>query len=464
MANLTVTHAPNDWEMANGNVILSLYDTFQWGGQHAIRFFGTDGVTILNEIRQNPNIVGYTHFDLQKLITNQMSLPSNPEGNNPSTQLNLADGAIFDYKYEYGFYLFNNWLSPASQFPLPLKTAINGRKAYYDVDWTVSPYIPTISDAGVANSTDIFQPAVTDKNIYPTRLMSTYTTTPSWAVASLVIHPVKTMEASYETLSWLNGWNDGTPVPQATYNGINGFLFAPFDSAGASLGEFQIVNTTTTGGGPDVAFNDSIAPTGDFRMIGVKVGPTNNTTLDSLVDLDHYYVAPFAYSQDPDVSIVPLVIGDAYRYQIIPPECKDYDVIQMAWINSFGNFDYFDFQKKNVRTDAISRNNYNPTPESWSSTNVTISTYTRGKTTFSTEVVENQTATTRYISEDDSQYLKNLYRAPSAFCRFAGDTTWTPVILTSNAWTEKTVKNQNRRLFQHEISFNIAWNPQIQNG
>ena len=48
--------------------------------------------------------------------------------------------------------------------------------------------------------------------------------------------------------------------------------------------------------------------------------------------------------------------------------------------------------------------------------------------------------------------------------RFEGDTTWTPVVLTSNSWDEKTPQNQGKRLFQHEISFKTAWNPQIQNG
>ena len=237
---------------------------------------------------------------------------------------------------------------------------------------------------------------------------------------------------------------------------------ARFEADGTAIGETVVDNVTTNGGGPNAAGTDETNPTGDFRIINFKCG-YNNSDVAGAANLSHFYVAAAAWGTSPG-SAGRVETSLIYRFNILPCQGRDYSIIDVAWINEFGQYDYFSFQKRNVETNAIERTEYNGVPDTWSDTSVDVNTWDRGRGTFGTKVEENYTAATRYIDEYDSEYLKYLYRSPSVMVRFEGDTTWTPVVLTSNQWDEKTPQNQGKRLFQHEISFKTAWNPQIQNG
>jgi len=464
MANPSVIKTPNDYELANGDVVVSLYDLDEDGGQLAIQII--EGINVISTIRQYPNLVGYYHFNINKILQSQMALQLNPEGQSPSLPLNIGNDTTFDYRISYGYINATGVYVPSSTLATVF-IGINGTKLYWETDWDISntadglALIPDVSDVAGVNTTNTFQVASTDNHIRPTRLGSTITDgKPTWLTNSMVVRDIYINEQDYYNLSFVNGWT-GTPI--ASYNGINGFFFDAYNSAGTSILNTETNNLISQGGGPNVLFNDETAPTGDYRMIGAKCG-YNVSNISALTGLNHYYVAAWAWSVDPDVYNNKTVISEVYRFNILPCEGKDYPIIDVAWINSYGQYDYFSFQKRSVETNNMSRTEYQGVPPSWSGTTVDVNTWDRGKGVFATKVEENYTATTRYIDEYDSEFLKYLYRSPEVMVRFAGNTTWTPVVLTSNTWDEKTPQNQGKQLFQHSISFKTAWNPQIQNG
>ena len=95
MATPTITKQPNDYELANGDVVVSLFDTDEDGGQLAVQVIS--GVNVISTLRQFPNLVGYNHFNINKILQSQMSLQTNPEGN-PALPLYTANGTVFDYR------------------------------------------------------------------------------------------------------------------------------------------------------------------------------------------------------------------------------------------------------------------------------------------------------------------------------------------------------------------------------
>lgn len=462
MPTPTIQSQPNDYELANGDVVVTLYDSDEDGGQLGVQVI--QGTNIISTLRQFPNLAGYNHFNINKILQSQLALQTNPEGD-PSLPLYNANNTIFDYRISYGYINAAGAYVP-SQTLANVFTAINGNKKYYQTDWDISNgpgrYIPSLTNVvgfnvvGEANKAL----ALTDRNNTPTRLISSITDgVPTWAAATAKVHDIYINEGDYYSLALFNDW-EGTPL--ASYNGYNFFNLSTFDNTGTLIADNVTDNIVSNGGGPNVTGTDETNPSGNTRIINFKCG-YNNSNVAGAADLSHFYVAGAAWGTTPG-SVGEIEPSEIYRFNILPCQGRDYPIIDVAWINSFGQYDYFSFQKRNVETNTIERTEYNGVPDTWSTPIVDINTWDRGRGTFATKVEENYIANTRYIDENDSEYLKNLYRSPGVMVRFEGDTTWTPVVLTSNSWDEKTPQNQGKRLFQHEISFKTAWNPQIQNG
>ena len=469
-----ITNSPNTYELANGDVVVSLFDVLNEGGQLAIQIF-RDGV-VISTLRQYPNVNGFYHFNINRILQSILGLQPMPEGiatsNLPIYDANGGTGSpplptSVDYTIGYGYInTSGNYIQTAVVDDTFI--AINGNKKYYQTDWDISDapgrYIPEMDqNTGIgANLVVERQLALTNRNNYPTRTIADITDgVPTGAVVTnAVVHDIYINEGDYYTLGFVNGW---TGTPFTNYNGIRQFDCWGFDATGTELFHEEILNLTGNGGGPDTTQFQNIAPSGDNRILNYKCG-YNNASVAGATGLSHFYVAACCYLSNTGGGTSCIEVSDWYRFNILPCQGRDYSIIDVAWINDFGQYDYFSFQKRHVETNAIERKEYQGIPRSWSTTTVDVKQYDRGKGTFGTGVEENYTAATRYIDEYDSEYLKYLYRSPGVMVRFEGDTTWTPVVLTSNAWDEKTPQNQGKRLFQHEISFKTAWNPQIQNG
>lgn len=472
-----ITNTPNIYELANGDVVVSLFDGLVQGTQLAVKI--KKGSTTISTLRQYPNQAGFYHFNINKILQSQLGLQVNPEGD-PSRPIYDANGRTsngnagngptptsVDYLIEYGY------IDTAGEFVSTATladtfVAINGNKKYYQTDWDISNapgrYIPLMgNNPGVlANQVLERQLALTNRNNYPTRTIADITDgVPSGAILqTAVVHDIYINEGDYYSLGFVNGW---TGTPFTGYNGIRQFDCWGFNG-NTQLFHQELENITSNGGGPDSTVYQNNQPEEDYRILNFKCG-YNNANVSGATGLTHFYVAACCYLNNtaggPGTCIE---VSDWYRFNILPCEGKDYPIIDVAWINDFGQYDYFSFQKRNVETNSIERNEFTAVPSTWSGVTVDVDTWDRGKGTFATQVEENYTANTRYLNEYDNEYLKHLYRSPSVMVRFEGDTTWTPVVLTSNSWDEKTPQNQGKRLFQHEISFKTAWNPQIQNG
>ena len=450
MANITMTHTPNEFEMAYGKVIVSLYDLDESGGiRMAVQVTDTDD-NVIGEVRQLPNPSGYCHFDISNILKAHVTSRTDLE---TITKLSTGANEVFQYKLQYGYVPFNGFF--VNQGTVTGKYALNGRKSYTEVDWDASPYkallsLQTGGPAGTFNRVDAYQKALTDRPFTTVLEADLSDGVPTWISATQPINRTDFLRSSDQTLSFLNDWIPN-PTVGAWTNGINGIRFSIYNG-NTSLVSTDLVNLQSNGGGPNVAYDDETQPTGEYRLITAQCGALSDILSTYLANATHFYVSAISLNTDPAVLGSYGSVSEVYRFDVIDSECNDFDNIEVSWLNSFGVRDYFDFQKRSDVQADVTRNTYKQLDADWSSPEITVNSYNRGERVFSQEVTETWTANTRYLTDEESQYLKNLYISPDVRVRIEG--VWRPAILTSNTWTEKTYRKD--KLFQHTIQFRLA--------
>lgn len=457
--NIILTHTPNDYELAYGKVIVSLFNNdyaTDTNYRMGVRILDADD-NLIGDVRQLPNPSGYCHFDISSVLRNHVDSRPNMES---IVQLSTGLYEVFDYKISYGSIPFGGEFVQTSV--VSDKLVLNGRKANTVVDWDSTDYKITISEQPggptiTYNRIDGFQKALTD---FPFEITTgaNVTNKPTWVADTSVVNKAQYLRGTDLTLSFLNDWIASPTVADWT-NGINGVYLAVYNGP-TVLYNNQILNIQSNGGGPNETYSDETAPTGEYRLITAQVGDNSSVISTHLETATHFYVGTSTLIYDPEFATGYGLTSEVYRFDVNDGECNDFDNIQVSWLNSFGTRDYFDFQKRNDYEVNVTRETYQKLDANWASNEIEVYPYNRGKTVFNQSAKETYTVNTRYLSDIESQYLKNLYISPDVRVRIDG--VWYPAILTSNTWTEKTYRKD--RLFQHTISFELANPIQIQHG
>ena len=97
-----------------------------------------------------------------------------------------------------------------------------------------------------------------------------------------------------------------------------------------------------------------------------------------------------------------------YYFVLQDGNCKGYKVRRLAWRNSKGCFDYYNFTQKSVQTFEITRNDYSSIIGSFDDTMYTYSNVDRGKQTRQTEATLTEVLNTDFINDDQAQLLESL--------------------------------------------------------
>lgn len=457
MATITATKQPQYIEMAYGKNIISLFDTDEDNLPYVVQIKDAATDDILFSVKQSPNPAGYAHFDLGRLLQTQVQGHQTIES---ITKLSPAVGEVFNYKLGIGY---DNGGTPVIQDTISGSGVVEeydvmpGRKLYTQIDWPYESYVPDLSFTNFAG-TDVIQSvnrrqkALTDRHIDTVTGAQITDGKPTQLGDTEVVHRITLGSDDYYTLSFLNRW-DITANPGAGnyYNGISEITFYMFNSAGTQLASTPVFNVISNGGGPDTAGGDNLTPSGSYTVISCQTS-TNNPVVGIEPTTSHYYVVVRGWSSE--AYSTGTEISEWYRFDLDDGECNDFDHIQVSWLNSLGARDYFTFEKRNDYQVSVDRTTFNQLDANWAGATIATPSYNKGETIFGQSAEEQYTANTRYLSNAESQYLKNLYLSPDVKVRFAGSADWVPVTLTSNQWTERTFRKD--KLFQHTITFRTA--------
>ena len=252
-------------------------------------------------------------------------------------------------------------------------------------------------------------------------------------------------ENDYHTIAFLN---DNTYYASNAHN----FLISYYDSADAQIGSTQtIVNNSTNGGEPP---NGTITPAKSLLYFGC--GPGNLEAQDAttaarpsnFANWQYYRVRAFDSGSSAAKSTL-------YYFIKQNGSCKGFKVRRLAWRNSVGGYDYYNFNKKSTQTLSVERNNYNALIGTYNKSVWRYNDTQRGKTTRQTTATLKETLNTDFISETDAFLIEKLLMSTSVYIIENPDTEFTEaVMITDSSIVKKTVAND--RLIQYTINIEYA--------
>lgn len=491
MADVIVLNYDQDnfasyYDVATGRLVWSLYDQDQEVQKYYLKLtqsisggFG-DSITVTQDRNSN----GSAHFDISTLLKTKLGFKSNT----PLTSiLSLGDNEIKDYRITVGYQDVNGQQYFEGSFPSSQYgslTVLNGRKPFNQVGWNWADY--TYSYAAGGSVSSLFN--VITASAKP---MSDYNPTPRsfFELDDNVCYSLPSNPYEYQTRKMyrtdevtLSYFAMGNPTTGSarTYGwdklGIRGFFFTFHASDGTQLYQADIKNTISNGGGPLNNATDYYTPDpltfipklkNGNKIINLQIGASNELINSYIADTDVAYCLMFPYvdgfwsSSNPSTeddcftqsaSLTAQRAGLWQKIEFMDSECNDFDHIQFAWINSFGVYDYFTFTKRNdKKANATKKSFYRNDPD-WDSYSFAIDPLSRGTVTVNTDVTEGGSASTNYLSDEDSLFLKNLIISPSVMAKIDGE--WKPVVITDTQWTEQTFRKD--RLFQLTVNYDLA--------
>lgn len=446
---------PPDRNLSFGKNIFTLEDT---GGATDQVKFGlniidittgttTTGSTIAT-LRQFENPSGTAHFDLQNILKNYTTPNPNLES---ITGLTGSSYETFRFIAQVGTDLGEFNQDEIASGTTGSYCIIGGRKPYYDLDWDEeNQYVSTVLDFSSCpiSRSRIF--ALSDLT-GPKESSDT----PAWVTGETVL--AQTIPADTQakrTLSFVNRHLAPVTVGSlADERKTIGAIRVTIMSGSTELDDFFIENIQSNGGGPNTVVGGTRYDEYPYDVITVQCG--QNMYTGDTSNATHWFVASFIKSCPSDPNTYwDTPISNIYRFNVDEGSCNDFEYVDVSWLNSLGFRDYFTFRKRRDYNISISKSNYEQLDGTWGGEDYEVNTYDRGERVFSQSLTEQYTINTDYLSDEEAEFLKNLYMSPDVKVRFEGESDFFPVIIEDNSWEQKTFRKN--KLFQATTRFRMA--------
>ena len=457
--NIQIQASPSEWNKAFGPNVFTLYNA--GSGTFAIYYFeiwNYDYSQKLATMKQNKNLYGVGHFDVQKILASNVEPQRGLEA---TSQLATAPDEVLEYNVKGGYISTSD--TPIITFESTSTYKVTmGRKPFNELDWDETPYI-SVYNYSATEAHDIDDPAdwLTDWNNETTKAALTGTVPTQYLAESVYTKALVRKIRRHEqfTLSAINEMSFLTGEPSRPLGALRVFSY---DSAGTQLDSITIDNITGNGGGPNTVVCVNLDLEDQYLAITAQVGPD---MLGLHQDTAYYYVW-FAPKGDTILGCLTLAdpCTNIYRFDIDEGECNDFTPIQLSWMNSYGFRDYFTFQKRNDNQINVTRDEYYELPGTWNSNTFAINSYDRGRRIFSQSAEETWTLRTGYLTDLEMQYLKNLILSADVNYHEvqANNDDWYAATLETNRWIERTYRKD--KLFQLEVTIKVSNNTTTQRG
>ena len=261
-------------------------------------------------------------------------------------------------------------------------------------------------------------------------------------------------ETDYHTVAFLN---DNTNFD----SDIDFIEVAYYTSAGALIGGKQYI-PNVSGNGGEAPTDGSLTDAERLLYFGAGPGNLEASTVTpnggSSGDAQPSNFSNWAYYTIRGTGNATSTI--AYKtatYYFIKEDgsCKGFKVRRLAWRNSVGGYDYFNFKKKSTQTTSINRDNYNSMIGTFNKSRYRYNNTQRGKTTRQTTAILRETINTDYITEAQGVLIEKLLMSTDAQIVHTADTDFTEgIIITDSSFVKKT--SANDKLIQYTINIEYA--------
>lgn len=136
----------------------------------------------------------------------------------------------------------------------------------------------------------------------------------------------------------------------------------------------------------------------------------------------------------------------------IDTKCSKYDVTRFHFLNRLGGLDSFSFKMKRKLSETIKRDTFKRKGYMYDSL-YTNNITEKGRVTYDTMTTEQYTVSSDWISEDESEWLRDLYNSPEVYWERGTDDIVAINIQERDYQVKTTV---NDRLFNIDLSFELA--------
>ena len=258
-------------------------------------------------------------------------------------------------------------------------------------------------------------------------------------------------DTDYHTVAFLNDYTNFT-------SDLDYIQIAYYNSSNALINDAEYIANITANGG--IAPNDgSLADNG--RLLYFGCGPGNLEAQSDNTDARPSNNAGWVYytirgtsttNTDPSAAT-----AETAPYYFIKQDtsCKGFKVRRLAWRNSLGCYDYFNFKKKSTQRVEVTRNNYSSIMGRFNGSKWSYNNTMRGSKTRQVTAVLKETLNTDWINEADANLLEKLIMSTDVYIVENADTTYTePVMITDTSFVKKTVAND--KLIQYTIQIEYA--------
>ena len=174
-------------------------------------------------------------------------------------------------------------------------------------------------------------------------------------------------------------------------------------------------------------------------------GPFDQMVL-TLFPYDDYTICATTGVDEGVSQVVTLNINDT--------NCWGFQPIRFTWINPLGGRDWFTFMKRNTFVQNATRATLYKLPGYWSAAAYSVkdnqpSRY--GATVFRMDLTNTWTASTDWLTERESAWLREMFASPSVFAYLPDRTEPVAIVIQDATYAVQTIRREN--LFQYFVSF-----------
>ncbi len=269
----------------------------------------------------------------------------------------------------------------------------------------------------------------------------------------------------YGTISFLNWLNTSSysfavGTINATLNMVKQIQVKLFNNLGNQMGAFN-VECTTANGGFEYNNDDSLTRVMYFGGFPANFDGAGYSIWNNFKANTSYYTLVAFDDEDEAIS-------QTYTVNIIGNSCKGFESIRLAWLNSFGTWDYYTFKKKSVKSLQTNRTSYTQQSGTWNESKFRIRGYKGGKKNFRVNTKQLISVNTDFVNEDEAVWFENLINSTDVYMLngYDGGTSDSnfgitnkyvePVSVTTSSYTRKTKAND--KLIQYTFQLEKTHN------
>jgi len=272
--------------------------------------------------------------------------------------------------------------------------------------------------------------------------------------SSVIRNKVRTTD--YHTVGFLNGQTDFNSSARM-------FRISYYDGANALIGSAQLIENSAAHGGSKPETSGGEVNEDSERIIYFGCGPANleaSTVTPSGGSSGDAQPSNFSnwayYTVQAANNAGSSNLSQKYYFILDDDNCKGFKIRRLAWINSKGCWDYYNFKMKSIQTVGIKRNNYETMLGDYNSATYSYNNFDRGKRTRKTEARMKETLNTDFISESEAGFLQNLMVSTNVYVIENDYTDFTvPVMVSNSSFVKKTLAN-NKLKIQYSVNIEYA--------